>query len=45
MVINSTAASSVPSTLHKWCAVKIGTHIVHQSYCTTYIFTKDGKER
>ena len=43
MVINSTAASSVPSTLHKWCAVKIGTHIIHHGYCT--IFTKEGKER
>lgn len=43
MVINSTAASSVPSTLHKWCAVKIGTHIVHHSYCTIFLLKKEKK--
>ena len=42
MVINS-HCSNAPRTLHKWCAVKIGTHIVHHSYCT--IFTKEEKER
>ena len=42
MVINS-HCSNAPRTLHKWCAVKIGTHIVHHIAIVLFLLKKKKK--